>query len=410
MHLNEGQLRAYLDQELATPALEEARVHLEACPQCQARLAETQHRKDLAGGKLAFLAPQPGDTAPRLMDKAAWARFRSRLDEHKEKPMLNHLFTPRLRPVWITVLVVAILGITLSIPQGRAWAGQFLGLFRVQQVTVLPIDPSGLTALTGNDALGKQISQLLASSVDVQQKPGEPVTAADAAEASQKADFNVRLPADAPANPSITVQPGSAYTIKVDRKRAQALLDESGHKDLVLPESLDGANIEINIPSGITAAYGACPQPISDTAALPSSNSVGNDPDVNSFSLGSMSRRFPDCVMLAEIPSPIVNTPPDIDLKQLAVIGLEFTGMSPQDAQSFANSIDWTTSLVIPLPKNAATYQEVQVDGVKGQLIQRPADDAPQYALVWVKDGVIYAIAGLGSDTSKALAMANSMR
>jgi len=50
------------------------------------------------------------------------------------------------------------------------------------------------------------------------------------------------------------------------------------------------------------------------------------------------------------------------------------------------------------------------VDGVTGYLIQRSAGDAPQYALVWLKDGVIYAIGGMGSDTAGALAMANSLK
>jgi hypothetical protein len=65
---------------------------------------------------------------------------------------------------------------------------------------------------------------------------------------------------------------------------------------------------------------------------------------------------------------------------------------------------------VVPIPRNAATYEQISVDGVTGTLIQRPADDAPQYALLWVKDGIIYAISGLGADTQTAIQMANSLR
>jgi hypothetical protein len=115
-------------------------------------------------------------------------------------------------------------------------------------------------------------------------------------------------------------------------------------------------------------------------------------------------------VIMAQIPSPTVNTPPDIDVEQLAEIGLQFTGMTAEQAHAFSQNVDWTSSLVIPIPKNAATYQQVSVDGVTGTLIQRPADDAPEYALVWVKNGVIYAISGLGSDSARAIAMANAMR
>jgi hypothetical protein len=97
-------------------------------------------------------------------------------------------------------------------------------------------------------------------------------------------------------------------------------------------------------------------------------------------------------------------------MSKLAEIGLEFTGMSPLQAQQFSQNVDWTSSLVIPIPRNAATYQQVTVDGVSGTLIQRPPDDAPQYALVWVKDGIIYAIGGLGSDSAQAIEMANSLK
>jgi hypothetical protein len=65
--------------------------------------------------------------------------------------------------------------------------------------------------------------------------------------------------------------------------------------------------------------------------------------------------------------------------------------------------------LIVPIPKNAAVNKQVEVDGVTGTLIQRPADDYPQFALIWVKDGVIYAISGLGANSQQALDMANSL-
>jgi hypothetical protein len=67
------------------------------------------------------------------------------------------------------------------------------------------------------------------------------------------------------------------------------------------------------------------------------------------------------------------------------------------------------STLVVPIPKNAASNQQVAVDGVTGTLIERPSDDAPQFALFWVKDGIIYTIGGLGSNSQKALEIANSL-
>ena len=40
---------------------------------------------------------------------------------------------------------------------------------------------------------------------------------------------------------------------------------------------------------------------------------------------------------------------------------------------------------------------------------QRPADDSPQFALLWVKDGIVYAISGLGTNSQQAIDIANSL-
>ena len=83
--------------------------------------------------------------------------------------------------------------------------------------------------------------------------------------------------------------------------------------------------------------------------------------------------------------------------------------MTSDQAAAFTQSVDWTSTLVVPIPKNAAKYDQLSVDGVTGTLIQRPADDAPQFVLLWVKNGIIYAIGGLGTNSQQAIDMANSM-
>jgi hypothetical protein len=278
-----------------------------------------------------------------------------------------------------------ILAIIVSIPTTRALADQLLNLFRVQQVTVIPVDFTGMQQLTGNDALGKQISELVSSSVDVTQKPGDALSATDAADAARLAGFGVRLPQEPAA--SIRVMNTTAFNFTIDRARAQVLLDEAGRSDLSLPASIDGAVVKVNIPASVTAAYGDCPQ--SEQEGLPG--------------------RYPDCIILTQLPSPTVSAPAGVDVAQLAQLGLEFSGMSAEQAAAFTSSVDWTSTLVIPIPRNAASYKTVSVDGVSGTLIQRPADDAPQYLLIWIRDGIVYSIGGLGAAPQKALDIANSL-
>jgi len=384
-HLTDGELRAALDGELEAMQLE----HLETCKDCQTRQRQLQAEHGQIVRQLAFLAPAD---EPVPATQSAWNRFTQQIFIKKEISMFKKWFAfPVIR---VGTAALLILALVLAFPGTRALAGELLNLFRVQQVTVIPVDFTGLEQLTGDGALGNQFTKLISNSMDITQKPGDPKEAADAGQASQLAGFNVRLPDG--KNPSqIHVTDGAAFTMTIDRTKAQALLDEAGRSDLVLPESIDGAKISVKIPSSVSVAYGTCPKPQADSSEVKESQIPG--------------RRYPDCVILAEIPSPSVNAPADVDVDQLAQIALEFTGMSPEDAAAFTSTVDWTSTLVVPIPRNAAIYEQVTVDGVTGTLIQRPADDAPKFALLWVKDGIVYAISGLGTNSQQAMDMANSL-
>lgn len=307
--------------------------------------------------------------------------------------MLTQLFS-RFRPLAIGLMVIALAALALSFPTVRAWAGQFLGLFRVQQITILPIDTSRLSALTDDDTLGQQISQLFSDSVNILREPGEPTVAASAEEAGQLAGFPVRVLGDQGA-PQITVQSGTAFEFTVDRARAQAVLSEAG-SDLQLPASLDGATIKVDIPAGVSLAYGACP------------NLAAEDERARE---GLSWRDLNGCMMLAQIPSPTVTAPPDLDVEQLAEIGLQFMGLTPEEARAFSQSVDWTTTLVVPIPRDAASVEQVTVDGVAGTLLSRNAYEGmpARYTLLWVRDGIIYSLVGFG-DPQTGMALADSLK
>jgi hypothetical protein len=386
-HLTDGELRASLDGEITA----ERSQHLKSCMDCQARYHTLESESQQIGHRLVFLTPSPDE--PARSTQRAWGRFSQRILNKKENSMFKRLFAfPVVRIGSIALLILALV---LAFPGTRALADEILNLFRIQQVTVIPIDFTGLEQLAGDGALGNQFTDLISSSMNMTQKPSDPVPAADAEEASNLAGFTVRLPQN--ETPSqIYVTGAAAFSLTVDKAKAQALLNEAGRSDLVLPDSIDGADISVDIPASVSVGYGTCPKPQTD----------GSSDDKDSQIPG---RRYPDCVILAEIPSPTVNAPAGVDVNQLAQIGLEFTGMSAEDAAAFANSVDWTSTLVVPIPKNAATYEQVQVDGVTGTLIQRPSDDAPRYALLWVKDGIVRVISALGTDSQHAIALANSL-
>jgi hypothetical protein len=391
MHLNDDALRAYADHAWADMAGGAA--HLATCAVCRGRLDALRDRAGRVAAHLASLDPGL-DAAPRPA-VIALAQFNARKQaaSQQEKPtMFKRLFAPGLRPAWIGIGLVLVLAIALSFQPVRVWAGNLLGMFRVQQVVVLPVDNTRLSAITGDDALGQQISQMMSDSVKVTKDPGDPAAVPDAQAASDAAGFQVRLPTSRSDAPKVTVQAAAAFEFVADRNRAQDILNQAGFTDVQLPASVDGALIKVNIPAGVTAAYGDCPK-LADESSVK----------------GSIGRTMLNCIVLAQIPSPTVIAPPDLDVAAMAQIGLQFTGMTAEQAQAFSQSVDWTSTLVVPIPRNGAKYAQVPVDGVTGSLIQRPLDDAPEYSLIWVKNGIIYAIGGLGNNVDAAVAMANSL-
>jgi hypothetical protein len=390
-HLNDGQLRAALDGELESEGL----AHLEACLDCQVRQKALQTQTELISEQLAFLSSPTKDS--RLPASTAWHRFNKQKLTRKEIPMYKKIFaSPLIRyglPIMLAITVI------FAVPSIRAFASELLNLFRVQRVTVVPVDFTGMEQLNG--AVGNNISQLISDSVTMKKEPGDPVNAASAEEASQLAGFNVRAP-EGQTPSRISVMSGASFAFTIDRAKAQALLDEAGRSDLVLPEEVDGADVSVKIPSSVSIAFGTCPEPSNDSEAA-------REMERETTTSGSPGRVYKDCIILAQIPSPEVSAPASLDINKLAQIGLEFTGMTAEEAAEFTSTVDWTSTLVVPIPKNAASYQQVTVDGVTGTLIERPSDDAPQFALFWIKEGIIYTIGGLGTNTQKALEIANSL-
>jgi hypothetical protein len=390
-HPNDNHLRAYLDGELDDAERVAAADHLASCADCRARLAEIEARAARLSTRLNMVSPAPAEApSPQI----ALARFKSRLTQRKEPLTMKSIFSQRARPAWIGLAMIATLLFALTFAPIRAFASEFLKLFRVQQITILSIDTTRLSELNGDATLGKQIGQLFSDSVKVTRESSGPKVVADAAEASQVAGFNVRLWSESPSAPTLTVQDGTAFEFVVNRERAQAILNDAGRSDLALPESLDGATITVDIPAGVSAAYGDCPKP-----------QTGEENERVNW------RQLRSCVILAQIPSPSVTTPPNLDVAELAQIGLQFTGMTAEEARAFSTTVDWTSTLVVPLPRNGHEYTQVEVDGVTGNLIYRYTDDGvpAHYTLLWVKDGIVYALSGF-DDADKGLTIANALK
>jgi hypothetical protein len=307
-------------------------------------------------------------------------------------PMYARLFQSKYRYAWVAVGVIALLSVGMLFPQVRAIGSSFLGLFRVEQFTIIQVDPEQIESQLGSSS---NFEYLLAEDVVVEQY-GDAMDAFDAAEASSLAGFTVRLPAAAPGDGELKVQPGAKVSMIVDLPKVQAILDEVGTIDLRLPEALDGADVSLELPVAVVAGFGDCEvteEMIREARVDPD----GPIPDLS------------ECTTLTQFPSPEISAPPGLDIASIGEIFLQLLGMTPEEAAQFSQNVDWTTTLVIPIPRYGTEYQDVFVDGVEGTLImQSHRSEFPHYLLVWIKNGVVYGLTGPGN-AETALEMANSL-
>jgi hypothetical protein len=387
MHLSEGDLRSFCDGELSQAEIAQLQAHINICPLCRQRCEFLRARSSQVQSVLAALNPTLSEAATST--RTARIHLDSYSTMKENIPMIKKMFAPRVRLVWAALALITILAASLSLPPVRAFANSFLGLFRVQQVSVIPFDPLNLPSNFSANQTG--ITQLFADNLKID-KQGKAQDAANTAEASSLAGIPVRLPQSLSGTPRLSIQPGTKVSFKVDLPRIQAILSDAGFKDIQLPKELNGATVNAQLPMIVTAIYGDF---------HPGSAAPGKDPD-NSNNWCS------DCTVLVQLASPTIQTPEGVDLKAIGKAYLRLTGMTDAEAESFSQTVDWTTTLVIPVP-NSTTHQTVSVDGVNGVFIQQSQDNSNQYMLIWVKDGIVYGLTGYG-DSQTALNIANSLK
>ncbi|MGH2543192.1 MAG: hypothetical protein ACRDIB_10355, partial [Ardenticatenaceae bacterium] len=247
----------------------------------------------------------------------------------------------------MSVAAVLVLALTLALPPMRALAQEFLALFRVQQITVVSVDPANLNGMLGSSS---QLEQVLSEDVAIEEV-GQMEEVASAGEAGVLAGIPVRLPTAWEDQSSLYVQPGGHISLDVNLDRARALLAAINRTDIVLPDSLEGATITAEIPRAVMATQGGCrPSQLSE-------------PDIE------QGRLREGCALFVQLASPTVSAPPALPVAALGQAFLQVMGMSPEEAARFGETLDWSTTLVLPIPRYGTSYREVQVDGVTGTLI-----------------------------------------
>jgi len=386
MRCDTGRLQAYLDDSLSPPERDAVAGHLAACAVCQEELSALQARSAAVGSRLAALTPA---SYPSADPARALARFHSEtLPAHampweairRSFTMSKHtLLNGRWRPVTIGVTALLCLAVLFSFapPQLGQAAADFLGIFRVRKFAVIPIDQAQQAKL---EALAKQAESGQFGKPTRVREPGKPQPVADLAAASKAVGFAVRAPTSLPngaTRKSFTVQSGPAVHYEMDRAMMQALLDATQVQGVKLPP-VDKVTVDVDVPFAAEQEY-----------------TIGN---------GTLA--------VVQMASPQVSIPPGIDPAMIGEAGFKFLGMPDADARRLAQSIDWTSTLVIPIPTNVVQYREVTVDGVSGLLVEHRSERTSRRSasLLWQKDGIIHGINATDVDPLVVMQVADSLK
>ena len=166
-----------------------------------------------------------------------------------------------------------------------------------------------------------------------------------------------------------------AARITVNTAGLQAVLDTLGLADVELPEGLDGQTATVRIPPVVTQTF------------------------VNRDLLNRSGEVLERSVHVIQAQSPDVSFPAGLDLSKLAYAGLRVLGMPRDEAYRMSVTIDWRTTLIVPVPSQAVAYRPINVAGNEGLLIEGRAagEELPGGVLMWSAGGETFAVAGAAS-------------
>ena len=281
------------------------------------------------------------------------------------------------RRAMVAAAAIVAVAALMSVPGVRASVAQLVSLFRVINVVAVPVDSSRLDRLEAKDL---QISELIGEHVQIVQDPGPPVNVTSLADAAAAAGMTLATPQWLPDNTQVietAVVGERVVRVTANNQRLQQVMGALGINDLTVPAGLDGHVVNVRVPPVVMIRY--------------------------DHHNGRRSRLF-------QARTPQLTLPDSIDVQALGEIGLRILGLPPAEAKQFAHAIDWHTTLVVPVPPNATSFQQVDIGGHPGVLIQhQPQNQSPTSTIVWSTPERVFAVVSI-QHVSEAMAMATSVR
>jgi hypothetical protein len=254
----------------------------------------------------------------------------------------------RLVPALASAASIALIAFAFTIPAVRVAAQNALDLFRVRSFAAVEVDQSRVDQLRAiHDQLGQDPAALVFDHQEVLKEPGQPMDYPSADLAGDAAGLpNLRRPGGPLPNgmhfKKATVSGDGAARLTVNTDKLRKVVEMLGLTDVRIPDQLNGQKVTVHKPTVVMQEF------------------------------ESATHRM----TLVESLSPEVTLPPGTDMRQLGEIGLRLLGLEPDEARRVAGSIDWKSTVVVPVPPTAESFRQVHVNGQKGLLVRFGQTDA----------------------------------
>ena len=353
-HLNDGTLRRIVDEPLAMTAADQA--HFDGCPECKARFARIAQGARSMAALLTVPAFDP-DAA------AALASVRTRIvrDEAARPPRWYERWidrsTPRLRPLATPAIAVLLAAVLISGVAATGVMGRLIRVFQPSQIVAVQVSPSSGIAFN-----------VLLDYGQVKWLPDAPKAqpVADGATAHALSGLPVLMPASMPTGVSgavsYAVVSQATGSLTFDAARLTASAAKAGVRISPMPAAINGSTLVVSGGPALVEAWGLS---------------------------GTQGQAQIPTLVIAQTRVPTVDSS-GATTAQLEDYLLSQPGVPPDLAAQIKAIKDPSTTLPIPIPKGFATTETKQINGVQYLVIKT----ALGAGVVWVKNGVIYAVGG----------------
>ena len=296
-------------------------------------------------------------------------RLRERLRRHERAGAL------RWRPAFGAAVAAAVIASLFLLPSVRVSAQAMLDMFRVRKFAAVEFDPARIEQLQQAE---KGNPMMMLGSPQVLQEPGEPQTVATPEAAGTLAGIDVRTPSELPGGlvlNKVWVEGAGAVRFTADAKRLRSLLEALEIRDLDVPQAIDGKVVSVRKPQVVFQEF-------------------------------TNKKRH---AVLIQARSPEVSLPAGANLPQLAEIGMRILGVEASQARRLSHSVDWNTTLLVPVPQDASSFRGVEIHGNPGLIVTssgegrlgegaghpREGERRQEGSIVmWTEDDRVFAVAG----------------